>query len=532
MTSGAWRHRGRVPMAGETSLCDRGLRIRWWWWWRRPGTAYTQRGLRHAVLNEPTAGSAVMLELTSPARPHDQDGDPRDGMIRIPGGTFRMGSDKHYPEEAPVHRVDRRRILDRPHAGHQPAVQGSSCDATGHVTFAEIPPDPKDYPGALPHMLYAGSLVFTPPSSRSTCATGAQWWTFLKGADWRHPYGPKQQHQRAATIIRSCMSRYRRCARPMRDGPARNCRPRRNGSSPRAAASTAPNSPGAMSSRPAASTWPTPGRANSRARTCADGFERTSPVTAFPPNGYGLHDMIGNVWEWTTDWYSPKHEADAPKACCIPENPRGGREDASYDPRQPQHQDSAQGDQGRLASVRAELLPPLPPGRAPRASRSTRRPAMSDSAASSRKGAPHEQRPSRDKPRRCFKQQRAPDRSGATCCWAAPRWRPRRRWAQPASPRTAQAQQTPAPVQRRRQAKPNILVIFGDDVGVANISAYSNGLMGYETPNIDRIGREGIKFLHYYGEQSAPPAARRSSPASTSSAPGSPRSASPARRWA
>ena len=67
----------------------------------------------------------------------------------------------------------------------------------------------------------------------------------------------------------------------------------------------------------------------------ADGYERTSPVTAFPPNGYGVHDMIGNVWEWTADWYAPKHEADAPKACCIPENPRGGREEGSYDPRQP-----------------------------------------------------------------------------------------------------------------------------------------------------------------------------------------------------
>src|SRR5438093_2834292 len=83
-------------------------------------------------------------------------------MVTIPGGTFRMGSDKHYPEETPVHRVtvdgfwmDRTLVTNRQFK--------EFVKATGHVTFAEIPPDPKDYPGGLPHMLYAGSLVFSPP---------------------------------------------------------------------------------------------------------------------------------------------------------------------------------------------------------------------------------------------------------------------------------------------------------------------------------------------------------------------------------
>ena len=67
-----------------------------------------------------------------------------------------------------------------------------------------------------------------------------------------------------------------------------------------------------------------------------DGWERTSPVGAFPSNGYGLHDMIGNVWEWTTDWWSAGHEPEAGKPCCVPQNPRGGREDQSYDPCQPE----------------------------------------------------------------------------------------------------------------------------------------------------------------------------------------------------
>src|SRR5580658_4190659 len=109
-------------------------------------------------------------------------------MLWIPGGVFQMGSDKHYPEERPVHRVrvngfwmDRTPVTNREF--------GRFVAATGYVTFAEIDPDPKDYPGALPHMLKAGGLVFTPPKKLVDLSDWSQWWNFTFGANWRRPYG-------------------------------------------------------------------------------------------------------------------------------------------------------------------------------------------------------------------------------------------------------------------------------------------------------------------------------------------------------
>jgi formylglycine-generating enzyme required for sulfatase activity len=185
-------------------------------------------------------------------------------MAFVPGGTFRMGSDKHYPEEAPVHRV----TVDGFWMDRYPVTNRQFKDfvkATGHVTVAEITPDPKDYPGMLPHMIYAGSLTFTPPKHAVDLRDFSQWWSFTRGANWRHPYGPKSNINALDNypVVHVAFSD----ALAYAVGLARNCRPKPNGSLRRAAGSTAPNMPGAMSSRLAASTWPIPGRASSRAKT-------------------------------------------------------------------------------------------------------------------------------------------------------------------------------------------------------------------------------------------------------------------------
>ncbi|MGC1778897.1 MAG: formylglycine-generating enzyme family protein [Xanthobacteraceae bacterium] len=255
-------------------------------------------------------------------------------MVFIPGGTFRMGSDKHYPEEAPAHRVsvadfwiDRTPVTNRQFR--------KFINETGYVTFAEIPPDPKDYPGALPHMLKAASMVFTPPKQPVDLRDWSQWWNLKSGADWRRPYGPRSSigglddHPAVHVAYRDAEA-YAKWAGKDLPTEAEWEFAARGGLDGAEFAWGDDFTPGGMHR---ANTW----QGNFPIENlCKDGFDRTSPVLAFPANGYGVYDMIGNVWEWTADWYSQKHDADAPKACCIPENPRGGREDGSYDPRQPQ----------------------------------------------------------------------------------------------------------------------------------------------------------------------------------------------------
>jgi formylglycine-generating enzyme required for sulfatase activity len=255
-------------------------------------------------------------------------------MVWIPSGSFRMGSDKHYREEAPVHRVNVDGFwIDRTPVTNRQFKQ--FVRATGYVTFAETAPDPKSYPGALPDMIFAGSLVFTPPNRPVDLKHWGEWWTLLKGADWRHPYGPKSNINAADNhpvvhVAYSDALAYATWAGKALPTEAEWEYAARGGLDEAEFAWGDEFTPGGQHR---ANTWqgnfPHENLRN-------DGFDRTSPVMAFPANGYGVYDMIGNVWEWTSDWWSEKHQADAAKACCIPQNPRGGREEGSYDPSQPQ----------------------------------------------------------------------------------------------------------------------------------------------------------------------------------------------------
>jgi formylglycine-generating enzyme required for sulfatase activity len=260
--------------------------------------------------------------------------EARREMMRIPGGTFRMGSDRHYPEEAPVHRVtvdsfwiDRTPVTNR--------AFRKFVNATGYVTCAEIAPVATDYPGALPHRLKAASLVFTPPERAVDLRDFSQWWRLKAGANWRRPYGPRSSisgldaHPVVHIAYRDAQAYAQWAGKELPTEAEWEFAARGGLDGAEFAWGDAFMPAGAVMANTWQGFFP-------HENWAANGRARTSPVMAFPPNGYGLYDMIGNVWEWTSDWWSAQHAADALKACCIPENPHGGLEEQSHDPCQPQ----------------------------------------------------------------------------------------------------------------------------------------------------------------------------------------------------
>ena len=256
------------------------------------------------------------------------------GMAYVDARTFLMGSDDHYPEEAPVHPVYVNGFwIDIIPVTNRQFLE--FVNATGHVTFAEKKPIAADYPGAPPKNLRAGSMVFTPPSYVVTNRDIFQWWKFVLGANWRHPYGRKSSmgnvlDHPVVHVTYDDAKTYAKWAGKELPTEAEWELAARGGLEGAEFAWGSEFLPGG---RHMANTWQG-GFPNQNLEE--DGFYRTSPAGSFPANGYGIHDMIGNVWEWTEDYWSDRHPMPATAACCTPKNPRNLDPKSSLDPRQPE----------------------------------------------------------------------------------------------------------------------------------------------------------------------------------------------------
>ena len=238
------------------------------------------------------------------------------GMRLIRGAEFRMGAEGFYEDEGPVRtvRVGDVWIDEAPVTNAQFA---RFVEATGHVTFAEYPPDPADYPGMPPEMARAGSVVFRPPDQAPGAAVDAasepSWWSFVFGAEWRHPLGADSglaglEDHPVVHVTAADAEAYARWAGKALPTEAEWEYAARGGLE---GATYAWGEDFEPDGRSMAKTWQGefPWRNDAPA-----GLERTAPVASYPANGWGLFDMIGNVWEWTADVYAGPPHPGSP--CC------------------------------------------------------------------------------------------------------------------------------------------------------------------------------------------------------------------------
>jgi formylglycine-generating enzyme required for sulfatase activity len=241
-------------------------------------------------------------------------------MVRVPGGTYLMGSNDFYPEERPVHRVTVDGFLIDEHPVTNAEFR-RFVRATGYVTVAEHPLNPADYPEAEPSLLVPGSAVFQKPPVRVGLDDCTRWWRYIPGTCWRDPEGPgsrltgRDRHP-VVHVAYEDAEAYARWAGKDLPTEAEWEFAARGGLE--GAAFVWGDEP-APKGRMRANTWQGEFPWQNLA---ADGYEGTSPVGSFPPNGYGLFDMAGNVWEWTSDYFVPRHAEEVAHACCVPRNPR------------------------------------------------------------------------------------------------------------------------------------------------------------------------------------------------------------------
>ncbi|MBD5785843.1 formylglycine-generating enzyme family protein [Cellulosimicrobium terreum] len=226
-------------------------------------------------------------------------------MVRVPGGRFRMGDARHYAEEQPVHEREVA-TFDIAAAPVTVAQFAEFVAQTGYRTIAERELDPRDFPGADPADLVPGAMVFTPTSGPVDLRDWRAWWSWAPGARWDEPSGPgsgtddRLEHPVTQVAYPDALA-YAGWAGKRLPSEAEWEYAARGGLDGAEFAWGDETRPGGMLM---ANTWQGsfPYRNDGAA-----GWRGTSPVGTFPANGYGLHDMIGNVWEWTTDAYAPFH---------------------------------------------------------------------------------------------------------------------------------------------------------------------------------------------------------------------------------
>jgi formylglycine-generating enzyme len=239
-------------------------------------------------------------------------------MVELPAGTFRMGSDRFYPEEAPV----REAAVDAFCIDRHPVTVAEFrrfVKDTGYVTAAEQAPAAEDYPDADPALLVPGSLVFRKTDGPVRLDDYRNWWAWVPGADWRHPEGPgsnvggRERHP-VTHVAYADAAAYAEWAGKSLPTEAEWEYAARGGLD---GAIFTWGDEFAPKGRMMANTWQ--GEFPWQ-NLLLDRYEGTSPVGTYPPNGYGLYDMAGNVWEWTTDLFTLPAE---PGGCCAPSSALG-----------------------------------------------------------------------------------------------------------------------------------------------------------------------------------------------------------------
>ena len=237
-----------------------------------------------------------------------------------PGATFALGSEDLYPEERPVHRVH----VDGFWIDETPVTAAEFrrfVRETRYVTLAERPLDPTHYPDADPDLLVPGSLVFRKTRGPVDLDDHRNWWEYLPGAYWKRPGGKGttingRDHHPVVHVAYEATEAYASWAGKELPTEAEWEYAARGGLEGAAFAWGDEHFP---DGKAMANTWQGEFPWQNLA---LDGFEGTSPVGSFPPNGYGLYDMCGNVWEWTSDWFTSRHPDEVESPCCVPRNPR------------------------------------------------------------------------------------------------------------------------------------------------------------------------------------------------------------------